>query len=434
MKKILIPFAVCMGLAAFGVSADTTVELTLDSPGANVMTDTVNVLELNVSPFIENGNTYVPLSAICDSFGISKYYDSETGLITITKDDKIIEFVVGSTEAGANGSLLALDSPITIQNDEFIVPLRATAENLGYSVEYVASLNTILISDKLNVMTINGYPVSFDEFALYYNINKAAIPTKDVTDEQITEYKAQLKDQLINMLKQNYTLYNNAINGGFGALFQDPSATLQIKEQSDSVYTNYKDITTLKSVIASTMEKSQIASNFSKIIESAVKPADEEINKIYNTDYISAKHILIPIINTETGEALTEDDQKAALKTATEALNKVKKGGDFDALMKEYSKDTGLANYPDGYSFTKGQMTPEFETASYNLKENEVSELVKTSYGYHIIKRTALLPITEDLKSFIQQNLQKEKFSEYLQGVIDKSDIQINEDLINTLN
>ena len=70
--------------------------------------------------------------------------------------------------------------------------------------------------------------------------------------------------------------------------------------------------------------------------------------------------------------------------------DRIKAGEDFDTLMNEYSEDTGLSNNPNGYTFTEGQMVTEFYDGAKALAEDEVSELVKSDYGYHIIKRVKL--------------------------------------------
>lgn len=75
---------------------------------------------------------------------------------------------------------------------------------------------------------------------------------------------------------------------------------------------------------------------------------------------------------------------------AEEVLAKVKAGEDFATLAKQYSQDTTASAGGDLGFFGKGKMVPEFETAAFALKEGEVSGLVKTVYGYHIIKVTAV--------------------------------------------
>jgi len=75
---------------------------------------------------------------------------------------------------------------------------------------------------------------------------------------------------------------------------------------------------------------------------------------------------------------------------AEEVLAKVKAGEDFATLAKQYSQDTTASNGGDLGLFGKGKMVPEFETAAFALKVGEVSGLVKTVYGYHIIKVTEI--------------------------------------------
>lgn len=64
----------------------------------------------------------------------------------------------------------------------------------------------------------------------------------------------------------------------------------------------------------------------------------------------------------------------------------------FDTLMHEHSEDTGLAAYPDGYIAYKGQMVEEFEQTALALNVGEISGIVESLYGYHIIMRTPLDP------------------------------------------
>lgn len=117
-------------------------------------------------------------------------------------------------------------------------------------------------------------------------------------------------------------------------------------------------------------------------------PSDEDIQKYYEDNYITAKHILITTVDPASGETKRTDEE--AKKEAQSILDRINAGEDFDTLMNQYSEDTGLSNNPNGYTFTEGQIVTEFYDGAKALAEDEVSELVKSSYGYHIIKRVKL--------------------------------------------
>ncbi|WP_078429018.1 peptidylprolyl isomerase [Alkalihalobacterium alkalinitrilicum] len=89
-------------------------------------------------------------------------------------------------------------------------------------------------------------------------------------------------------------------------------------------------------------------------------------------------------IEVEASHILVEDEE-----TANEVLDKINAGEDFEELATEYSTDTGSAQRGGqlGY-FGQGRMVPEFEETAFNLEIGEVSDLVESEFGYHIIKVT----------------------------------------------
>lgn len=129
--------------------------------------------------------------------------------------------------------------------------------------------------------------------------------------------------------------------------------------------------------------------------------SDEEIaGFVEDNEYITAKHILIKTIDdTNTPLEREELAEKAARATLLLArLEEVKADRDallalFDELMTEYSEDPGTQVYPDGYTFRPGEMVDEFQAGAEALKDYEVSGLVESDFGYHIILR---LPTTRD--------------------------------------
>ena len=109
-----------------------------------------------------------------------------------------------------------------------------------------------------------------------------------------------------------------------------------------------------------------------------------------------------------------------AKKEAEEIYKKVKAGEDFATLAKEYSQDEYSAvNGGDLGFFEKGQMVPEFEKAAFSLEENKVSELVETSYGYHImyfVKNNGY-----DWETTALSKLQEEAYSDAFEAIMGTS-------------
>ena len=134
-------------------------------------------------------------------------------------------------------------------------------------------------------------------------------------------------------------------------------------------------------------------------------PSDAEVLEFVNNemDLYSVKHILRFTIDPATNEALSDDEIAKQKALCDDIISQLKASDNvpelFDSLMHEYSEDTGLAAYPDGYLATsKGQMVPEFEEASLALKPGEFSGIVESDYGYHIILRLPLEVSADDYR------------------------------------
>ncbi|MDO5142275.1 MAG: peptidylprolyl isomerase [Eubacteriales bacterium] len=122
--------------------------------------------------------------------------------------------------------------------------------------------------------------------------------------------------------------------------------------------------------------------------DGAAVPSETELMQAFCDNYLAAKHILIVTTDAATGEQKRTDEQARA--EAQAILDRIRAGEDFDALVAAYGEDPGMASQPNGYIFTEGDMVTEFYEGAKALDEGEVSELVKSPYGYHIIQRVPL--------------------------------------------
>jgi peptidyl-prolyl cis-trans isomerase D len=152
--------------------------------------------------------------------------------------------------------------------------------------------------------------------------------------------------------------------------------------------------------------KTVYASIFFKDLIPKVSVSNTDIKNYYEENTLTfkvqkelrASHILIKPSASAEDTAQTRDD---ARKKAEEVLSKLKEGEDFTSLAKKYSQDPGSAGKGGdlGY-FKKGDMLRPFEEAAFSLKKGEVSGIIETDFGYHLIKVTDIkeestLPLKE---------------------------------------
>jgi len=122
------------------------------------------------------------------------------------------------------------------------------------------------------------------------------------------------------------------------------------------------------------------------------KAHEDEVNKLFDTrksQYLpecrTARHILVKVPDGATEEQKTEASSKIGF-----ALERVKKGEDFAKVARETSDDTSAAEGGDLGCFQKGRMVKPFEDAAFALAPGEISGVVTTQYGFHVIKLEAI--------------------------------------------
>lgn len=161
-----------------------------------------------------------------------------------------------------------------------------------------------------------------------------------------------------------------------------------------------------------TIKKDQIYQKHRDWFEKKHPVSDKDAKKYFDEHketlaQVKASHILVADENT-----------------ANEVKKKIDNGADFAELAKEYSKDTANSNKGGdlGY-FTKDKMVKEFADKAFSMKKGEVSEPVKTSYGYHIIKVDDKKDTADSLKDDISKALNDKKYSDYLTKLFNKANV-----------
>jgi peptidyl-prolyl cis-trans isomerase C len=151
-------------------------------------------------------------------------------------------------------------------------------------------------------------------------------------------------------------------------------------------------------------------------------------DKFKQAEQVRASHILIRV--DEKADAATKQKAKARIDAI---LKRAKAGEDFGKLAKENSADGSAAQGGDLNYFGRGQMVPAFDEAAFSLKSGQISDVVATQFGYHIIKVTdhkdastvPLDQVSEKVKQFLSGQKKQEKADAFIAGLKQKSKIEV---------
>jgi peptidyl-prolyl cis-trans isomerase C len=175
--------------------------------------------------------------------------------------------------------------------------------------------------------------------------------------------------------------------------------------------------------------------------ELKVKVTDEDAKKFYDDnparfeepEMVRASHILLTTTDPKTNAELTADQKAAKRKEMEGLLKRARAGEDFAKLAKEYSEDPGSKDKGGEYKFPRGQMVAEFEAAAFSLGTNQVSDIITTRFGYHIIKLSEKFPARKiefakaesDIKDGLMQQALQKQFPDYIEKLKKEAGLEI---------
>ncbi len=129
-------------------------------------------------------------------------------------------------------------------------------------------------------------------------------------------------------------------------------------------------------------------------------------------------HLFLALRNRDSDEPLPEDLKKTKRQLMEKILARARAGEDFAALVQQYSEDQGLKETKGEYTFSRNDpFTQEFKAAAFSLSTNQLSEIVATRFGYHLIKLLEKIPakkiefdkVAKDIREhLVQQALQQQ--------------------------
>lgn len=276
------------------------------------------------------------------------------------------------------------------------------------------------------------------------NQNESSVPEKSNTQYDVL--RQNLLDSIIVLkLIQKY-----GKNNGFVITdkdIDDELAKLKSNYKSEDEFikelkTNKITINFLESQIKNQLLRDKI---FAKVTKN-INVSDEEVKKYYDDnketlftvpEQIKVSHILIKFTVPE-GQQLTDEIKNQAKAKIEDIQNQLKNGARFEELAKKYSEDTVSGPQGGDIGFiSKGQTIAEFENVAFALQVGQVSDIVQTSYGFHLIKVTdkkesyikSFEEVKETIKSYLINTKQMKAWEDFVYNLIKQAKIVYTTDL-----
>ena len=320
------------------------------------------------------------------------------------------------------------------------------------TIEVDLSQNIVAFSAGLSPtdvpLTVNGKDVSIGLFlyVLYDNCNSLLYQYYSMywsLPSSLEPYAQMLREDTADVLTYHTVIRQKAAELGC-ILTDEQRAEVDALKTGEKLeyYEQYKAVYSL------TDEDMDFIACLNHYYNNVLEAVTHEPNEQELKDYLDGqgvfrvKHILLKTTDSQN-QPLGEDEIKAKKALADDLLAQLQAAEDmpakFDELMNEYSDDGGLADYPDGYIFdSSDSLVGGFREAALELEEGQLSGIVETDYGYHIMLRLALPDETVDsYRRYIRQsdlNDQMEKWMEAAEitrddALLDGIDVQAFFDL-----
>jgi len=237
-----------------------------------------------------------------------------------------------------------------------------------------------LIINYFNISSLSAFDDEVKYVESLYGPASSIVPEKEKIDfsteegqKKLREFKKQILDKMVE----------NSVTEQLAAKYNVGASQKEIDDLYNQYYETYKKQGFDISAIPAVKNKFRIQVLKNKLAETV--PLQ-----------VRASHILIALSDKAGDEEIAQ-----AQKKAEDVLAQVKKNGNFAELAKKYSDDPGSRDVGGDLGwFGRGEMVKEFEDAAFALKKGEISNLVRTQYGFHIIR-------VEDKRGSVDKNFKE---------------------------
>jgi len=293
-------------------------------------------------------------------------------------------------------------------------------------------------SPEAKAATVNGAVITVDDVDSKVNIYQQRLTSmgKSLTESQLQARKLEVLESLINRELLYQESKKSEIKVDEAAVNEQLDAFKNRFPNEDEYKNALKGMNFSEAYLKSEITRDLMISQFiDKQFAEKITVSDEEARSYYDNhldafkkpEQLKASHILV-----KPTPPVDESSKSAARKKIEGIQQRLKNGEDFAALAKEFSQCPSSAEGGDLGYFARGQMAKDFEDAAFKLEPGEVSGIVETKYGYHIIKSVDKKPMSlvtfeevkERLKQYLKENKVQEQVFAYVEEIKKKAKVE----------
>lgn len=307
------------------------------------------------------------------------------------------------------------------------------------------------------VVRVDGIEIKQKEVDTYINFYKKQSTSSELTgdEEELKTLEASIIDSLIvTKLLEKYAEENN-ITVSSEEVDKQIKLIIDSYSSEEDFKKGLKDMGIDRKFLENYFRSLMLGSKIFDVVTADVIVTGQEVKQYYEDNKktlfvvparVKASHILaiFPWVedNSEETEE-TEEGRKEALEKIKMVEDKLKNGVDFEVLARQYSDDSASAASGGDLGYiSKGQMIEEFEEALFSLGVGEVSEIVETKYGFHIIKVfdrqeeyiQKFDEVEESINAYLLNLHKMEKWEDFIFSLMEEVNIEYFKDVEGTLN
>ena len=318
------------------------------------------------------------------------------------------------------------------------------------------ALSIVFISGcSATVATVNGVAVKQSEVEAYINFIMVQDPegTADLSEEEINDLEVNIIDSLLVVKLLEQYAEENGIAATQEEIDGQMNAIIASYPSEDDFESDLKEKNIKREFLEYELKSQILRTKIYAEATASIITTGEMVKEYYEENRetlfaistrIRVSHIL-SIFPWIEDTSIEENDQ--AKETAREKIEfvaeQLEKGAEFGDMAREFSDDTATgADGGDLGFITRGQMVEEFEEAAFSLEVGEVSGIVETQFGYHILKvfdreegrMQEYDEVKESLSTYLSELKKAEKWEEFIMGLIDNAEIEYLSGVEGTLN